>query len=161
MNVLVDVAARSGSRCPYTCVLISLCCTTLIDILGKGRNIIEIPLERWGFGSSGGCCIWFHVICCAWLRVMFQIMECVASSISRWLGCKAEYYLLSCSTHSVLRIQRLGWMEDIRRTFFVSGDNINVRLSTRLDHWIKRSAGVQVMDRWPLRTWHDLRSCHT
>ena len=56
-------------------------------------------------GSSGGCCIWFHVICCAWLRVMFQIMECVASSISRWLGCKAEYYLLSCSTHSISCLQ--------------------------------------------------------
>ena len=55
--------------------------------------------------SSGGCCILFHVICCAWLRVMFQIMECVASSISRWLGCKAEYYLLSCSTHSISCLQ--------------------------------------------------------
>ena len=34
---------------------------------------------------------------------MAQMTECVASSISRWHGCKAEYYLLSCSTHSDLR----------------------------------------------------------
>jgi hypothetical protein len=34
---------------------------------------------------------------------MAQMMECVASSISRWLGCKAEYYLLSCSTLSDVR----------------------------------------------------------
>ena len=105
MNVLVDVTARSGSRCPYTCVLTSFCCMTLIDTLGNGRKIFEVPLEKWGFGSSAGRCIWFHVICCAWLRVMFQIMECVASSISRWLGCKAEYYLLSCSTHSISCLQ--------------------------------------------------------
>ena len=31
---------------------------------------------------------------------MAQMMECVASSISRWHVCKAEYYHLSCSTHS-------------------------------------------------------------
>ena len=36
--------------------------------------------------------------------------ECVASSISRWHGCKAEYYLLTCSTHSVVR-----WRDARRR----------------------------------------------
>ena len=36
--------------------------------------------------------------------------ECVASSISRWHGCKAEYNLLSCSTHSDVR-----WRDDRRR----------------------------------------------
>jgi len=36
--------------------------------------------------------------------------ECVASSISRWHGCKAESYLLSCSTHSDFR-----WEDDRRR----------------------------------------------
>ena len=41
---------------------------------------------------------------------MAQMTECVASSISRWHGCKAEYYLLSCSTHSDLR-----WRDDRRR----------------------------------------------
>ena len=41
---------------------------------------------------------------------MAQMTECVASSISRWHGCKAEYYLLSCSTHSDLR-----WRGDGRR----------------------------------------------
>ena len=41
---------------------------------------------------------------------MAQMTECVASSISRWHGCKAEYYLLSCSTHSDVR-----WMDDRRR----------------------------------------------
>ena len=40
---------------------------------------------------------------------MAQMTECVASSISRWHGCKAEYYLLSCSTHSDLR-----WRDDRR-----------------------------------------------
>ena len=41
---------------------------------------------------------------------MAQMTECVASSISRWHGCKAEYYLLSCSTHSDVR-----WRDDRRR----------------------------------------------
>ena len=41
---------------------------------------------------------------------MAQMTECVASSISRWHGCKAEYYLLSCSTHSDVR-----WMDGKRR----------------------------------------------
>ena len=41
---------------------------------------------------------------------MDQKKDCVAFSISRWHGCKAEYYLLSCSTHSVLR-----WRDDRRR----------------------------------------------
>ena len=41
---------------------------------------------------------------------MVQMTECVASSISRWHGCKAEYYLLSCSTHSDVR-----WRDDRRR----------------------------------------------
>ena len=45
-----------------------------------------------------------------WMYVMVQITECVASSISRWHGCKAEYYLLSCSTHSDLR-----WRDHTRR----------------------------------------------
>ena len=39
-----------------------------------------------------------------------QMTGCVASSISRWHGCKAEYYLLSCSTHS-----DLSWRDDRRR----------------------------------------------
>ena len=38
---------------------------------------------------------------------MVELTECVASSISRWHGCKAEYYLLSCSTHSDVR-----WKDD-------------------------------------------------
>ena len=41
---------------------------------------------------------------------MAPMTECVASSISRWHGCKAEYYLLSCSTHSDVR-----WRDDRRR----------------------------------------------
>ena len=41
---------------------------------------------------------------------MAQMTECVASRISRWHGCKAEYYLLSCSTHSDVR-----WRDDRRR----------------------------------------------
>ena len=136
---LKEVSARSKlMRCfQYVCVSLS--------------SILSLGNVRW----------WILLMCFATIALMFLSTECVASSISRWLGCKAEYYLLSCSTHSVLRLQRRGWMDDIRRTFFVSGGNINVRLSTRRDHWIKSSASVQVMDRWQLRTWHDLRSPHT
>ena len=68
--------------------------------------------------SLGNVRWWILLMCFATIALMFLSTECVASSISRWLGCKAEYYLLSCSTHSVLRIQRLGWMDDIRRSFF-------------------------------------------
>ena len=39
--------------------------------------------------------------------------ECVASSISRWHGCKAEYYLPSCSTTSDLRWMMIGVGEDV------------------------------------------------
>ena len=98
----------------FVCVLTSWSCTTFfdfmymcvrkymcVDVVFYSLKMYDTDFDRifWG------CCIWFHVICCAWTRVMFQIMECVASSISRWLGCKAEYYLLSCSTHSISCLQ--------------------------------------------------------
>ena len=81
------------------CVLTSWSCTTFfdfmymcvrkymcVDVVFYSLKMYDTDFDRifWG------CCIWFHVICCAWTRVMFQIMECVASSISRWLGGKAE-----------------------------------------------------------------------
>ena len=53
------------------------------------------------------------------MYVMVQITECVASSISRWHGRKAEYYLLSCSTHSDLRLQGVGKLEGTRRSFLM------------------------------------------
>ena len=52
------------------------------------------------------------------MYVMVHITECVASSISRWHGCKAEYYLLSCSTHSDLKVQGVGRVEGSQRFFF-------------------------------------------
>ena len=81
----------------YMCVRKYMC----VDVVFYSLKMYDTDFDRifWG------CCIWFHVIWCAWTRVMFQIMECVASSISRWLGCKAEYYLLSCSTHSISCLQ--------------------------------------------------------
>ena len=58
---------------------------------------------------------------------MGQITECVASSISRWHGCKAEYYLLSCSTH-MRDISRMGtW-----RSFFEGSHSQAVAASLRL-----------------------------
>ena len=93
---LKEISARSKlMRCfQYVCVSLS--------------SILSLGTVRW----------WILLMCFATIALMFLSTECVASSISRWLGCKAEYYLLSCSTHSVLRIQRLGWMDDIRRSFF-------------------------------------------
>ena len=55
-------------------------------------------------GTLGGLHL-ILVIRLAKFRLMVQIMALVASSISRWLGCKAEYYLLSCSTHSISCLQ--------------------------------------------------------
>ena len=93
---LREISPRSKRmRCfHYVCMLLSL--------------ILSLGNVRWRV----------LLMCFATIALMFLSTECVASSISRWLGCKAEYYLLSCSTHSVLRLQRLGWMEDIRRSFF-------------------------------------------
>ena len=93
---LKEISARSKlMRCfHYVCVSLS--------------SILSLENVRW----------WSLLMCFATIALMFPSTECVASSISRWLGGKAEYYLLSCSTHSVLRLQRLGWMDDIRRSFF-------------------------------------------
>ena len=86
---LREISPRSKQmRCfHYVCMLLSL--------------ILSLGNVRWRV----------LLMCFATIALMFLSTECVASSISRWLGCKAEYYLLSCSTHSVLRLQRLGWME--------------------------------------------------
>ena len=77
------------------------------------------------------------VVVLLWIRmyVMVQIKECVASSISRWHGCKAEYYLLSCSTHSELRLQGVGKLEGTRRSFLMqsirTGNNASAKTKKR------------------------------
>ena len=142
---LKEISARSKlMRCfQYVCVSLS--------------SILSLGNVRW----------WTPLMCFATIALMFLSTECVASSISRWLGCKAEYYLLSCSTHSVLRLQRFGWMVGIRRPFLFNRfqhkcmSYLMSRLSTRRDHWNISSASAQVMDRWQLRTWHVSRGSHT
>ena len=80
---LKEISARSKlMRCfQYVCVSLS--------------SILSLGNVRW----------WILLMCFAKIALMFLSTECVASSISRWLGCKAEYYLLSCSTHSISCLQ--------------------------------------------------------
>ena len=53
--------------------------------------------------SLGNVHWWILLRCFATIALMFLNTECVATSISRWLGGKADYYLLSSSTHSWIR----------------------------------------------------------
>ena len=80
---LREISPRSKRmRCfHYVCMLLSL--------------ILSLGNVRWRV----------LLMCFATIALMFLSTECVASSISRWLGCKAEYYLLSCSTHSISCLQ--------------------------------------------------------
>ena len=95
---LKEISARSKMmRCfQYVCVSLS--------------SILSLGNVRW----------WILLMCVATVALMFLSTECVASSISRWHGCKAEYYLLSCSTHSVLIMEgTLLWLRLIVSMLFL------------------------------------------
>ena len=76
----------------FVCVLTSWSCTTFFDFMYMCVrkymcvDVVFYSLKMYDTDFDRiflGCCISFHVILCARTRVMFQIMECVASRISR------------------------------------------------------------------------------